>query len=48
MNKNILRIICALLYSVLYGLLYKYTNFEITIITILVMIFIELFLGDKE
>ena len=48
MNKNISRIICALLFSVLYGLMYKYTNFEATIITILVMIFIELFLGDKE
>ena len=48
MSKNILRIIYALLFGVLCGLIYKYTNFEVTIITILVMIFIELFLGDKE
>ena len=48
MNKNILRIICGILYAILYGLIYKYTNFEVTIITILCMIFVELFIGDKE
>ena len=49
MNKSIERVICAIAFGILNGLIYKYFGFEITIITILIMIFIELFIkGDKE
>lgn len=49
MSKNIERVICAIAFGILNGLIYKYFGFEIAIITILTMIFIELFIkGDKE
>lgn len=49
MSRGIKRIIFALWYAILYGLIIKYLGFKVALITILVMIYIELFLGsDKE
>lgn len=44
MSKNKQRIICSVAFGVLYGLMLKYFGFQVTIITVLVMIFIELFI----
>lgn len=49
MNKNIQRIICGIAFAILYSLMFKYFGFQVTLITILVMIYMELFIGsDKE
>ncbi len=49
MNKNIQRIIFTIPFAILYGLMFKYFGFQVTLITVLVMIYIELFIGsDKE
>lgn len=49
MNKNIQRIIFAIPFAVLYSLMFKHFGFQVTLITVLVMIYIELFIGvDKE
>lgn len=49
MSRNIKKIIFALCYCIVYGLIIKYLGFKVALITILVMIYLELFLGsDKE
>lgn len=49
MNKNIQRIICGTAFAILYSLIFKNFGFQVTLITILVMIYMELFIGsDKE
>ena len=49
MTKNIKRLIFTIPFGVLYAFMFKYFGFQVTLITILVMIYIELFIGsDKE
>lgn len=49
MNKNIQRIISTIPFAIIYGLIFKHLGFQVTLITVLVMIYIELFIGvDKE
>lgn len=49
MNKNIQRLIFTIPFAILYGFIFKYFGFQVTLIIILVMIYIELFIGvDKE
>ena len=49
MNKNIQRIIFTIPFAIIYGLIFKHLGFQVTLITVLVMIYIELFIGsDKE
>ena len=49
MNKNTQRIIFVIPFAILHGFMFKYFGFQVTLITVLVMIYIELFIGsDKE
>ena len=49
MTKNIKRLIFVIPFSVLYGFMFKHFGFKVTLITVLVMIYTELFIGsDKE
>ena len=45
MNKNIQKIIFSIPVAILYNLMFKYFGFQVTLITVLVMIYIELCIG---
>jgi hypothetical protein len=47
-NKNIQRIIFTIPFAILCCLIFKYFGFQVTLITVLVMIYIELFIGSDK
>ena len=46
-NNRIEKIIAAIMFSVIYGLIIKYTNIDVAIVCLLIQIYVELLLKEN-
>lgn len=48
MNKNLARIVTVTIEAIIMGLVVKYAGYEVAIISLLVLIYVELLIGGKD